>query len=72
VAVYIAAICLMFAFAVGTLRPWAIAGAFLFCVSDALIGWTRFVSDIANSRVYIMVTYHLAQTGLVLSLLGTP
>ncbi len=72
VAAYIAVIGLMFTFALGTLNPWAIAGALLFCVSDALIGWTRFVADIANGRIYIMVTYHLAQTGLVLSLLGTP
>ncbi len=71
VALYITAISVMFMFATGTFRPAAIVGATLFCLSDSLIGWTRFVKDIPNGRVYIMVTYHLAQVGIVLSLLGT-
>ena len=71
VALYITAISVMFMFAIGTFRPAAMIGATLFCLSDSLIGWTRFVKDIPNGRVYIMVSYHLAQIAIVLSLLGT-
>ena len=46
----------------------AIVGAGLFYVSDALIAWNRFVAETRHGRVAIMVTYHLAQVGLVLSL----
>lgn len=45
-----------------------VVGAILFYISDALIGWTRFVREIRYGRVSIMVTYHLGQMGLVLSL----
>ena len=48
----------------------AVVGALLFYVSDALIGWTRFVGPIANSRIAIMITYHLAQVALVVALTG--
>lgn len=47
---------------------WAAAGAVLFYVSDALIGWTRFVGPVPAGRVAVRVTYHLGQAGLVLSL----
>lgn len=56
----------------------ATAGAWLFLTSDALIGWNRFVQGAPGRKasrtrtqlisVAIMVTYHLGQTGLVLSL----
>ena len=46
----------------------AVVGAGLFYVSDALIAWNRFVAETRHGRVAIMVTYHLAQMGLVLSL----
>jgi uncharacterized membrane protein YhhN len=56
--------------------PWyekaataAAVGAILFYISDALIGWTRFVEDFKHSRLAIMVTYHLGQMGFVLYLL---
>ena len=48
----------------------ALVGAVLFYLSDALIGWHRFVTHLPWAPVTIMVTYHLAQLGLVLSLLG--
>jgi uncharacterized membrane protein YhhN len=44
-------------------------GATLFFASDALIAETRFVRPHRGARVAIMVTYHLGQAGLVLSLL---
>jgi uncharacterized membrane protein YhhN len=58
--------------AVGTARPAAIVGALLFYASDACIGWSRFVREFPRHRLVIMITYHLGQIGLVLSLLGTP
>ena len=69
VAAYLVVISLMVAFAYGTGRWLAIAGASLFYASDAVIGWTRFVGDFRRSRVLVMVTYHLGQLGLVLALL---
>ena len=46
------------------------AGALLFYVSDATLGWNRFVAPSRGAQVAVMVTYHLAQAGLVLSLLA--
>jgi uncharacterized membrane protein YhhN len=48
----------------------AILAAVLFAVSDGLIGWTRFVKDYSWAPVAIIATYHLAQVGLVIALLG--
>lgn len=54
------------AFAYG---PWiAIVGALLFFVSDSIIAWRRFVRSLRWDAVSIMVTYHLAQGLLLLSL----
>ena len=69
VAAYMGVISLMLASAIGTGEPLAIAGASLFYASDALIAWERFVRPQAWHRLAIIVTYHLAQTGLTLSLL---
>lgn len=68
VIVYIAVISLMVVSATGTGVILASVGAVLFYASDATIAWTRFVQDFRWGRVAIMVTYHLAQAGLVLSL----
>lgn len=79
VAVYVLAISAMVVSALAAAgRPdWstgrsalAIGGAFLFICSDGMIGWSRFVRDFPGSRVAVIVTYHLAQAGLVLALLG--
>ena len=43
-------------------------GAVLFYCSDALIAWRRFVRPKPWQPLVIIVTYHLAQAGLVLSL----
>ncbi|HEX2239987.1 MAG TPA: lysoplasmalogenase [Actinomycetota bacterium] len=43
-------------------------GAGLFVLSDSLIGYTRFVRAERWAPLAIIVTYHLGQTGLVLSL----
>jgi len=68
VMVYMGVISLMLVFAAGSQNGAAILGALLFYVSDALIGWTRFVQDFKWAPLAIMVTYHLAQTALVWSL----
>ncbi len=68
VVAYMAVISAMVVSASATGNPAAIAGAVSFYASDALIAWTRFIQDFSWGRVAIMVTYHLAQVGLVLSL----
>jgi uncharacterized membrane protein YhhN len=68
VTAYIAVISFMVASAFGTANVFAIIGAALFYASDALIAWNRFVHEQPWGRVAIMVTYHLGQVGLVLSL----
>jgi uncharacterized membrane protein YhhN len=50
-------------------NAWGIVGAGLFVVSDSLIAETRFVAPRRAGPVAIMVTYHVALLGLVLSLL---
>lgn len=70
VAAYIAVISAMVAVATGTAVPAAIAGALLFYVSDAVLGWNRFVQELRNGRVIVHCTYHLGQIGLVLALVS--
>jgi hypothetical protein len=41
------------------------AGAFLFCASDALLAWNKFVSPVKNGRIWNIALYHLGQIGLV-------
>lgn len=66
---YMLVISAMLATAVGTGRALAIAGAGLFYLSDALIGWGRFVTAHDRGRLAVMVTYHVGQALLVLSLI---
>jgi len=66
---YIGVISAMVVAAIGTGEPLAIAGALSFYASDALIAWSRFVREYTWAPVVIMITYHLAQLGLVLSLI---
>jgi len=40
-------------------------GAFLFCASDGVLAWIKFVSPIKNGRVWNIALYHLGQIGLV-------
>ena len=67
---YMAVISVMVACAAGSGDLLAFAGAALFMLSDSLIAWNRFVRPLAWAPVTIMVTYHLAQAALVLSLLA--
>lgn len=77
VVVYMLIIAAMLVAAVGMGRPAAVVGAGFFVASDALIGWSRFVrpawsepqpGDSNRAPLFIMVTYHIGQAGLVLSL----
>jgi len=65
---YVAVIALMVVAALASGNRVAAVGALSFMASDALIGWTRFVRPIAWAPVGIMVTYHVAQVLLVVSL----
>jgi len=67
---YMGAIATMAASALASGNAFAIFGALLFVASDSLIAETRFVGDRPWGTVAIIVTYHLAQAGLVLSLLS--
>ena len=40
-------------------------GAFLFCASDVILAWDKFVSPVKNGRVFNIVTYYLGQIGLI-------
>jgi uncharacterized membrane protein YhhN len=68
VAAYMVVISIMVVSAFGTGGLFAVVGALLFYASDAVIGWTRFVTDHRHGRLVVMVTYHLGQAGLVLAL----
>jgi uncharacterized membrane protein YhhN len=68
VVVYILAIATMVTCALASGWALAAAGAALFYVSDATIAWNRFVSPKRWMPLAIIVTYHLGQAGLVLSL----
>jgi uncharacterized membrane protein YhhN len=65
---YVLAIAAMVVSAIAVGNAYAIAGATLFFVSDSLIAEQRFVQPRRAVPVLIMVTYHLAQAGLVVSL----
>ena len=65
---YIIVISALVVTAYGTTRFLAIAGATLFYVSDSLLGRQRFLEARERGDTAVMVTYHLAQFLLVLSL----
>ena len=65
---YMGVISLMVVAAFATGRPLAIAGALLFYTSDAMLAWDRFVGRRLWGRLAVIVSYHLGQALLVLSL----
>ncbi len=65
VGVYMAAIALMVASAIGSGGLAAAIGALLFFTSDALIALNKFVSPFASAPLAIIITYHLGQILLV-------
>lgn len=68
VAVYILVISAMVVSAGASGSALALAGAASFYASDALIAWNKFIAELPWGRVAIMVSYHLAQVALVVSL----
>ena len=69
VAAYMVVIGAMLATALAVGNPLAAVGAVLFVTSDSLIAWDRFVGKVPNASVLIMITYHLGQAGLMISLI---
>jgi uncharacterized membrane protein YhhN len=65
---YMAVLAAMFACALGTLNPLAALGAGLFFSSDTILAWNRFVRPLAWGPLAVIVSYHLGQALLVLSL----
>jgi uncharacterized membrane protein YhhN len=68
VVAYMGVISAMVVCAVGTGRALTVAGALFFYASVALIAWGRFVQPKPWGRLAVMVTYHVGQALLVLSL----
>ncbi len=66
---YLGAISLMVTAAAAAGNTWAVAGAVLFLTSDTILGWRQFVAQRPWMPLTIMVTYHLAQAALVISLI---
>lgn len=58
---YITVISFMLWSAIMTANPWAITGSVLFVISDSILSWNMFISDVPNSGVLIMSTYYSAQ-----------
>lgn len=65
VVAYLVTISAMVVCAWSTAAPWAIVGAMLFYASDSVLAWNRFVEPRRLGPIAVMVTYHLAQAGLV-------
>jgi uncharacterized membrane protein YhhN len=65
---YIAVILAMLVCAIASGVALAAAGAAIFVVSDATLGWNRFVKPLGRGEIVVITTYHVAQTLLVLSL----
>jgi len=70
VAAYLLALAAMVALGAATGRPAAFAGAALSYVSDGLIAWDRFVRPLPRSPLPVIITYHIGQALLVLSLIS--
>jgi uncharacterized membrane protein YhhN len=68
VTVYMLAIGAMASRALATGDVLAAGGAILFVTSDSLIAWNRFVAPRAWMPLAIIITYHVGQMGLTLSL----
>jgi uncharacterized membrane protein YhhN len=68
VVAYMAVLAAMLVCALATLNPLAGLGAGLFFCSDAVLAWNRFVRALSWAPLGVIVTYHLGQALLVLSL----
>lgn len=68
VVVYLLALALLLGAAVASGDRIAVVGAAIFLLSDALLAWNRFVRPRPILPLAVIVTYHVAQASLVLSL----
>ncbi|MDQ1143879.1 alkenylglycerophosphocholine/alkenylglycerophosphoethanolamine hydrolase [Bacillus sp. SORGH_AS 510] len=58
---YVIVISLMAWSAIMTGNKWAIGGSILFVLSDSILSWNMFVSNVPQSSLLIMSTYYTAQ-----------
>ncbi|MGE8204822.1 lysoplasmalogenase [Heyndrickxia sp. NPDC080065] len=58
---YVTVISLMAWSAIMTGNKWAIIGSLLFVISDSILSWNMFISNISFSGPLIMTTYYTAQ-----------
>jgi alkenylglycerophosphocholine hydrolase len=58
---YVLVISLMAWSAIMTGNKWAIGGSILFVLSDSILSWNMFISDVPQSSLLIMSTYYTAQ-----------
>jgi uncharacterized membrane protein YhhN len=65
VIVYVIVISTMVVVAVATTQWLVITAALMFYLSDALLGWNRFVEPIKHGKFFVHCTYHIAQIGFV-------
>lgn len=67
VLVYMLVICAMACSAILAYRrnPWLVLGAASFLLSDALLAWGVFIKPLPLTDIGVMLTYYLAQLGLV-------
>lgn len=49
-------------------RAFVIVGATLFLISDGMLAWNRFVQPFSAAKLGIIITYHLGQIALALSI----
>ncbi|MDR6550552.1 lysoplasmalogenase [Paenibacillus qinlingensis] len=68
VLLYLIVISFMAFSAIMTGHPWAILGSLLFVVSDSILSWNMFISDVTYSGPLIMTSYYAAQFLLAYSL----
>ncbi|WP_246168334.1 lysoplasmalogenase [Paenibacillus antarcticus] len=68
VLLYVSVISLMMWSAAMTGQLWAIIGSILFAISDSILSWNLFISDITFSGVFIMTTYYAAQFCMAFSI----
>ena len=68
---YIGAISLMAWAAFMTGNLYAIFGSLLFVISDTILSWNMFISDVPYSHFFIMTTYYAAQYCIATSIRST-
>ena len=68
VAGYAGLLAAMAVLGVGTAAPATAIGALLFLASDSALAWERFVRPLSHGPLLVIVSYHLAQTLILVGL----